>query len=180
MSPPKYKIHYFGNPILRRKAKEVEKITPEVQKICRGMVDMMVSLGHCIGFAGPQLGIELRIFVIREQVFQDDNQLHMKDPEVIINPTLSSPSEEQEMMLEGCMSFPGLHVLVTRPKSIHVRYQNLKGEWVEEALEGFRARMFMHENDHLNGVLHIDRMDPKERKKIEPTLREIKKKYAKK
>ena len=75
------------------------------------------------------------------------------------------------------MSLPGLHVEVTRPKSIHVRYQNMKGEFIEEDLTEFRARMFMHENDHLNGVLHIDRMDPKERKDIEPLLRDMKQKY---
>jgi len=96
---------------------------------------------------------------------------------VIINPVLSSPSEEKVSMLEGCMSLPDLHVEVVRPKSIHVSYQNLLGETIEEDLFDFRARMFMHENDHLNGVLHIDRMDPKERKQIEQLLREMKKKY---
>lgn len=81
-------------------------------------------------------------------------------------------------MSEGCMSLPKLHVEVTRPSEIHVTYQNLKGETIEEHLKDFRARMFMHENDHLNGVLTIDRMDPKERKKIEPALRALKEKYS--
>ena len=96
---------------------------------------------------------------------------------MIINPVLSSPSSEMASMLEGCMSLPGLHVEVVRPQKIHIRYQNIKGEFIEEDLEDFRARMFMHENDHLNGVLHIDRMDPKERKEIEPVLRAMKQKY---
>ena len=72
------------------------------------------------------------------------------------------------------MSLPGLHVEVTRPKTIHVRYQNIKGEFIEEDLTEFRARMFMHENDHLNGVLHIDRADPKDRPQIERALRRMK------
>lgn len=170
-------IRYYGHPDLRMKAKKVEAITPEIVQICQEMLTKMLSLDNCIGFAGPQLGIPLRIFVIREEKFLPNDQYAYGPPEVIINPVLTKPSQETETMVEGCMSLPGLHVEVTRPRSIHVRYQNPKGEFVEELLEDFRARMFMHENDHLNGVLHIDRMDPKERKKIEPILKAMKAKY---
>lgn len=177
MRTPKYKLRYYGHPDLRVKAKPVEEFTPEIEQICKDMVETMLSAENCIGFAGPQLGVILRIFVIREEIFLPDNEYSFGDPEVIINPVLTSPSQEQEEMVEGCMSLPNLHVPVVRPKSIHVRYQNVKGEFIEEELKDFRARMFMHENDHLNGVLHIDRMDPKERKKIEPILRAMKQKY---
>lgn len=177
MKSHKLPLRYYGHSDLRAKAKPVEEITPEVIEICKKMLETMVSMDNCIGFAGPQLGILLRIFVIREEKFLPDNKYYFAEPEVIINPVLTEPSKETETMLEGCMSLPGLHVEVTRPKSIRVRYQNMKGEFIEEELTEFRARMFMHENDHLNGVLHIDRMDPKERKKIEPLLREMKQKY---
>lgn len=170
-------IRYYGHPDLRVKAKVVEVINPEIVQICEQMVSKMISLDNCIGFAGPQLGILLRIFVIREEKFLPDDKYYFGEPEVIINPVLSNPSKEIEVMLEGCMSLPGLHVEVPRPKSIRVRYQNIKGEFIEENLTDFRARMFMHENDHLNGVLHIDRMDPQERKKIEPSLRAMKEEY---
>ncbi len=177
MKEADYALRYYGHPDLRTKAKTVEAITPEIAKICEAMLAKMFSLDNCIGFAGPQLGILLRIFVIREEKFLPNNQYYFGPPEVILNPQLSNPSKEAVSMLEGCMSFPGLHVPVVRPKSIHVRYQNPKGEFIEEDLSDFRARMFMHENDHLNGVLHIDRMDPKERKKIEPLLKAMKEKY---
>lgn len=177
MTNSKLLIRYYGHPDLRTKAKPVEKITPEVVKICKDMLEAMLSLDNCIGFAGPQLGIILRIFVIREEKFLPDNKYYFGEPEVIINPVLTSPSKETVSMQEGCMSLPGLHVEVVRPKSIHVRYQNLKGEFIEERLDDFRARMFMHENDHLNGVLHIDRMDLQERKEIEPILRAMKQKH---
>ena len=168
-------LRYYGHPDLRLKARSVEGLTPEVLKICQEMLEAMLSLDHCIGFAGPQLGIPLRIFVIREEKLLSDNEYSFGEPEVIINPILKAPSKETVSMVEGCMSLPGLRVEVTRPQSVHVRYQNTKGELMEENLTDFRARMFMHENDHLNGVLHIDRMDPKERKKIEPILRSMKK-----
>lgn len=173
----KFQIRYYGHPDLRKKAESVKELTPEIIQICKDMLETMLSLDNCIGFAGPQLGIHLRIFVIREEKFLPNNQYYFGPPEVIINPVLTSPGKETETMLEGCMSLPNLHVPVTRPKSIRVRYQKMSGEFVEEDLKDFRARMFMHENDHLNGVLHIDRMDPEERKKIEPILRAMKQKY---
>lgn len=177
MKKAKLPIRYYGHPDLRAKAQPVEALTPEIVQICRDMVEMMLSLDNCIGFAGPQLGILLRIFVIREEHFLADDKYTLGEPEVIINPVLSSPSKETVSMTEGCMSLPGLHIEVKRPACIHVRYQNIKGETIEEQLTDFRARMFMHENDHLNGVLHIDRMDPAERRRIEPQLRAMKHKY---
>jgi peptide deformylase len=177
MSKRNLTLRYYGHPDLRVKATHVEALTPEVLKTCEDMLAMMISLDNAIGFAGPQLGIFLRIFVIREEKFLPDNRYYFGEPEVIINPVLSNPSKETETMLEGCMSLPNMHVGVTRPKSIHVRYQNMKGEFIEEDLDDFRARMFMHENDHLNGVLTVDRMDPKERKNAEPFLRAMKQKY---
>ena len=80
-------------------------------------------------------------------------------------------------MLEGCLSIPGVHAEVVRPLSIHVRYQTLDRRTVEEDVVGFRARVIMHENDHLNGNLYIDRLSSQERKKIEPLLRVIKEKH---
>lgn len=177
MKPNKLQLRYYGHPDLRAKAKPVEEVTPEIVKICEDMLHTMISLDNCIGFAGPQLGIILRIFVIREEKFLPDNKYYFGEPEVIINPVLTNPSKETVTMLEGCMSLPNLHIEVTRPKAIHVRYQNIKGEFIEEDIDEFRARMFMHENDHLNGVLHIDRMDPKDRKQLEPALRAMKQKY---
>ncbi len=176
MNQPKLPLRYFGHPELRVKAKPVQEITPEVAQACHDMVQTMLSYDNAIGFAGTQLGVLLRIFVIREEKFLPDNKYCFADPEIIINPVLSDPSKETVTMLEGCMSLPDLHVEVTRPKSIRVRYQNLKGDFVEELLQDFRARMFMHENDHLNGVLIIDRTTHQERKRVDSLLRAIKQK----
>ncbi|MES2274201.1 MAG: peptide deformylase [Chlamydiota bacterium] len=173
----KLAIRYFGHPDLRMKAKPVPEINEEIRKIVSDMLETMLSMDNCIGFAGPQLGIPYRIFVIREEKMGSDNQYYLGDPEVIINPVLSAPSKELFVMQEGCMSLPGLHIEVVRPGKVHISYQTLDGRTVEEDVIDFRARMMMHENDHLNGTLTIDRMDPKERKKIEPLLREMKEKY---
>ena len=153
----------------------IEKITPEIVQLAEDMIETMIA-HNGVGLAGPQVGKLLRIFIRRDEIVTADGRYSFGSPEVILNPTISSPSEESEIMVEGCLSIPNVHVEVERPKRVHVRYQNLKGEWIEEDQEDFLARVTMHENDHLNGVLHIDRTSPRERKRIEPQLRTLKQK----
>jgi|SRR3989344_4405013 len=171
----KLTVYCYDHLVLRKQALPVEEITPEIVSLAQQMIDTMVERNG-VGLSATQVGVMLRMFVIRDEWLDSEGKYSMGPPEVLINPSLSKPSAEKTVMLEGCLSLPGLHVEVTRPKAIHVRYQNLKGEWIEEDLVDFRARVTMHENDHLNGVLIIDRIDKRERKKIEPQLLAIKKK----
>ena len=133
-----------------------------------------------VGLAAPQIGKLHRIFVVRDEIAQPDGEYQFGPPEVIINPVLSGPSSEMVVMPEGCLSIPGVHTDVIRPSTIHVRYQKLDGQFVEKELTKFLARVFMHENDHLNGVLFFDRLTPEQRKELEPQLRDVKQKYKKK
>ena len=171
-------VRKYEDSVLRKQALPIEAITPEIEKLGRDMIETMI-LHKGVGLAGPQVGVLLRIFVIQDERVNESGEWVVSEPEIIINPALSKPSQEKEVMQEGCLSLPGLHVDVVRPRTIHVRYQNIKGEWVEEQVTDFRARVMMHENDHLNGVLTIDRMNKKERKKVEPLLQAIDKKYHK-
>jgi len=172
----KLKIRYYGDPVLRTKAEPIAEITPEIVQLAHEMVAAMVEYNG-VGLAAPQVGRLVRLFVFRDEWLNESGQYELGHPQVVINPVLSAPSKEIETMLEGCLSLPNLHVPVPRPKKIHIRYQNLEGEWIEKDLEHFLARVNMHENDHLNGVLHIDRASPKDRKAIEPALLKIKQKY---
>ncbi len=172
----KLTLRRYDDSILRKKASPIEAITPEIERLAADMIETMIH-ANGVGLAGPQIGQLLRIFIIRDEIMEAGGEYVLGPPEVIINPTLSNPSEEKVSMVEGCLSLPGLYVEITRPKKIHMRYMNLKGEWIEEFLDDFRARVTMHENDHLNGVLSIDRIDKRERKKVEPNLLAIKKKY---
>lgn len=174
----KFIVRRYDDPVLRGKSLPIEKVTPEIEKLGRDLIETMI-LYKGVGLAAPQVGILLRIFVIQDERLDAKGEWVVCEPEIIINPMLSKPSPEKEVMQEGCISLPGLYVDVLRPQTIHIRYQNVKGEWIEELLEGFRARVMMHENDHLNGVLTIDRIDKKERKKVEPQLQAIDKKYHK-
>lgn len=172
----KLPLRYFGHPDLRAKADPIQEITPEIVKLAQDMIETMIA-NNGVGLAANQIGRRLRIFVRRFEGFNPDGKYYLGEPEVIINPTLSNPSKEIEEQAEGCLSIPGVHAKVPRPKSIHLRYQNLKGEWIDEDLDDFLARNAMHENDHLNGVLYIDRISDKDRKRLDPILRAIKQKY---
>lgn len=172
----KLPLRYFGHPDLRAKADPIQEITPEIVKLAQDMIETMIA-NNGVGLAANQIGRRLRIFVRRFEGFSPEGKYYLGEPEVIINPTLSNPSKEIEEQAEGCLSIPGVHAKVPRPKSIHLRYQNLKGEWIDEDLDDFLARNAMHENDHLNGVLYIDRISDKDRKRLDPILRAIKQKY---
>lgn len=170
-------IVLYGDPILRRKASLIEKITPEVEELAFQMIETMIG-AHGVGLAAPQIGRSIRLFVVQNEIIDDAGEFAFAPPEVVINPVFSNPSQKSQTDAEGCLSLPKIQVNVTRPLKIHVRYQNLKGEFLEEDLEGFRARIFMHENDHLNGTLIIDRASPNERKWLDPFLRKIKHKTS--
>jgi peptide deformylase len=100
-----------------------------------------------MGLAANQIGITKRFFAIGHESFDV-----FKKPAIIYNPVLVNADEEQELGQEGCLSFPGVWVQVSRPKIIMVRYQNNKGEFLLSRLEGLEARCFQHELDHLDGI----------------------------
>lgn len=171
------KITYYGDPILRKKASPILEITGEVKQLAAHLIETMQQTKNGIGLAAPQVSHSLAMFVVH---FPDPANPEKWTPgaiEVFINPKLLSVSEEVCFYSEGCLSLPGLYCKVQRPIKIKIQYQNLQGELLVKEFEGFGARMVLHENDHLNGVLFIDRLDPKERKKIEPDIKAIKKKY---
>ena len=174
----KLPLKYYNDPILREKCKKVDKITEEIKKLVSDMIETM-DANNGIGLAANQVGYLFKLFVIRPEIKDANGEYALGSPEVYINPVLSkNPSEEKNVMTEGCLSFPGLHIEIERPKKIHVEAIDINGDPVSIDLVGFKAREIMHENDHLNGRLFIDRASKEIRKHIEPALREIKKKYS--
>ncbi len=167
---------YYDDSELRKKSKPIEVITDEIQRFAQDMVESMIHYNG-VGLAAPQVGRLLRLIVIRDEFIGSEEEYLLGPPEILINPILSAPTKKTEKRPEGCLSVPGIHAEVERPSGIHVRYQKIDGSIVEEDVAGFRARVIMHENDHLNGVLFIDRIFSDDRRKIEPLLRELKEKY---
>ncbi len=172
----KLKISYYGDPILRKKAKPIEEVTDELRKLAE---DMLVTMdeNNGIGLAAPQVGRGIRLFILRNYEELEDGQIRLTEPQAFINPKITLVGEETQVDTEGCLSIPGIRAEVVRPLKIVVEATDLDGRKFTEEVEGYKARVILHENDHINGVLFIDRLDPKERKALEPDLRAIKKKY---
>lgn len=173
------KIYYYGDPILRKHCEPITEITDEIRKLASDMIETM-DKNDGIGLAAPQVGRTLRMFVLRNYIYQEDGHWTLSEPKVYINPKLSSPSDHTISDVEGCLSLPGLRLDVDRPGKVTIEAMDLDGNVFVEGLEGYNARVRMHENDHINGVLFIDRVDVNTRKKIDPILKAIKKKYSKK
>ncbi|MCL5774466.1 MAG: peptide deformylase [Firmicutes bacterium] len=138
-------VRKLEDPVLRKKAKNVEKIDPLLLHTMEDMLETMYeSIG--VGLAGPQIGISKRTVVI------DIGE----GPVKLINPKIIS-KEGSQIGLEGCLSIPGIYGDVDRAEKVTLKAQNEKGEIIKIEAEGFMARVIQHELDHLDGVLFIDK-----------------------
>lgn len=173
----KLPLAYYGDPVLRKKAKPVEAINDEIRQLVQDMAETMEANDGC-GLAAPQVHRSLSLFITCIPRYVDEETVLPGELRVFINPKIIAYSEETWPCKEGCLSIPGLRDTVVRPFEVTVQATNLEGERFEEEFVEFDAHVMMHENDHLNGVLYVDRVPPQRKKEIEGFLREIKKKYS--
>ena len=145
------KILQYGDERLRQKCREVSKVSKKIKALAQDMIDTMY-VNNGVGLAAPQVGENLRMFVI--DVSTDDEPLN---PIVFINPKIIKKSGAIKSN-EGCLSFPKAYVDVRRYKNIMVKALDIKGRpFVLEAKDGeLLARAIQHEYDHLEGILFID------------------------
>ena len=139
-------IRVIGDPVLREHARDVTEFDRGLRKLAKRMIRTMHDAPG-VGLAAPQVGVLQRLLV-----YDVDD-----DPRVMVNPVLEEFSEETEESDEGCLSVPGVTMPVERPVSVRVRGLDEYGEPVDFRAEGFEARVIQHENDHLDGVLIVDR-----------------------
>ena len=140
-------IRKYGDDVLRKKCREVEQIDRRLLTLIKDMFETMYEADG-VGLAAPQVGILKRLFVIDI----GDGPLVFINPEII--ETSGSQTDE-----EGCLSLPGRMEEVTRPNYVKARAINEKGEAFEIEAEELLARAILHENDHLNGTLFIDKVE---------------------
>ena len=150
----------MGNPILRKKARQVPKNYLETERFSQLLLDMKDSMKHYggIGIAAPQIGVDLSVALIELMGFNRYGQEVNLPLTTFINPKIEYLTEEKQGFWEGCLSVPGLRGFVERPNKVKVTYMNEKGEDKELIAEGFLATVLQHELDHLEGVLYIDRI----------------------
>ncbi|MDH3943401.1 MAG: peptide deformylase [Anaerolineae bacterium] len=141
---------------LRKKARKVADFGKPLQQLVDDMIETMRAAPG-VGLAAPQLDVHQRVIVVE---FGDE-----EDPEVlptlyvVVNPEIKRPSREILLGQEGCLSIPGLVGDVERSASVVVRGQNRRGHPIKIKAEGWLARIFLHEIDHLNGVLFVDKAE---------------------
>lgn len=155
----------YPDPILSKVADPVTQFGPELEKLVN---DMLFTMYHApgIGLAAPQVGEGLRLFVLdvdydREVVTNSSGKEEIRlsgfQPMVLINPVITGTSGTTTYE-EGCLSVPGVYEEVKRFESIHVKYQDLKGEFHELEAHDMLAICIQHENDHLDGIVFIERL----------------------
>jgi peptide deformylase len=154
------KVARMGHPVLREKAKPIDRAaiaSPSVRQLIDDMIETMREY-HGIGLAAPQVHESVRIFVAgleKEDARTGETEIV---PIAVVNPEITALGRDLVEDWEGCLSIPDIRGKVPRNRRIRVRGFGRDGEALDMELEDFQARVFQHENDHLNGVLFFDRM----------------------
>jgi peptide deformylase len=162
----------LGNELLHQKAAPIEHLkhdSSQWNEIVRQMFDLLKK-GKGIGLAGPQIGLMQRIFVVH---------IDGDEPRAFLNPSIIETSQETAKYEEGCLSVPGIWADVIRPKKIKVQAWNEKGRAFTMEAEGLLARVILHEYDHLEGILFIDRLPEAKKQKVLDKIAKMSEKTAK-
>ena len=152
------KIVTLPDPVLKRKARPVQKFDKNLQTLLDDMVETMRDAPG-VGLAAPQIGLSERIIVIEYFEREEDEEVEEAPKKVwaLINPEIVKASEERLMGVEGCLSIPGLIGEVERHAEVQVKGLNRHGKPMKVKARGWLARIFQHEIDHLNGILFTER-----------------------
>lgn len=144
-------IRIYPDPVLRVKCRDVTEFDAALKKLAADMIETMHAAPG-VGLAAPQVGVEKRLAVIDTSVGEDPSKVH-----VIINPKVTR-REGQDTDTEGCLSLPGITDKVDRPLSVTIEAVDLEGKPLKIEAEGWLARVFCHEIDHLDGILFTDHL----------------------
>ncbi len=152
------KIVTLPEPVLRRKAHPVTKFDKDLQTLIADMVETMREAPG-VGLAAPQIGLSERLIVVEYFEKEEDEEQEDAPKKVwaVLNPEIVKASEEKLLGVEGCLSIPNLVGEVERHAAIQVKGLNRHGKPMKIKAEGWLARIFQHEIDHLNGVMFTDR-----------------------
>ncbi|MEO0586321.1 MAG: peptide deformylase [Planctomycetota bacterium] len=165
VDPATLAIVHHPAAVLRGRAEELDAVTDEVRAVAERMLELMHEAPG-VGLAAPQVGLAWRLFVANPTGEPGDNAVY-------VNPRLEGPTPQTEPMEEGCLSLPEIRGTVTRPVGVTLHALGLDGELITKTAEGFEARVWQHEFDHLDGVLIVDRMPPADRRAVRRAMRDL-------
>ena len=161
----------FGTPVLKQKAKNIDKDYQGLSELIDNMFETMHE-ANGVGLAAPQIGKSIRLFIVDASPFGEDEP-ELKDfQQVFVNPEIVG---EEWNFNEGCLSIPHIREDISRKPKIRIRYQDEKFDTYEEDFEGLAARIIQHEYDHVEGVLFTDYLNPLKKRLLKRKLNDISK-----
>lgn len=171
-------IRAFGDPVLRKVAKDIDKDYPELQELIDNMFETMYS-ANGIGLAAPQIGLDIRLFVVDvSPLAEDEDYEDIKDElaefkKVFINARILEESGEEWKFNEGCLSIPDVREDVKRKSTIVIEYYDENFVKHTETFSDIRARVIQHEYDHIEGILFTDHLSVLKKKLVKGKLSKI-------
>jgi len=152
-------IAQLGNPILRQQAQNIKNVRDErIQKLIDNLIST-VAQANGVGIAAPQVAQSYRLFIVASRPNPRYPNAPEMEPTAILNPRIIDHSDEVVKGWEGCLSIPGIRGLVPRYRAIEVEYTSRNGKLQRREFTDFVARIFQHENDHLDGIVFLDRLE---------------------
>ena len=168
----KYPVTVYGDPLLRKKAKNIEKDDPQLKEIIENMWETMYY-SDGVGLAAPQVGKSIRLFLIDASPNADEEPELADFKKVFINAEIIETAGEEWVMNEGCLSLPEIREDVTRKDEVRIKYFDENFVEHEEVFKGFAGRVVQHEYDHLEGILFIDYLSPLRKRLLKSKLNAI-------
>ena len=171
----------YGDAVLRKKAKEIDKDYPKLKELIENMYETMYG-AYGVGLAAPQIGLPIRLFLVDTEPFSEDEDLSEKDREqmknfkkTFINAQILEEEGDEWAFNEGCLSIPDVREDVFRQPNIKIQYQDENFETHVEEYDGLIARVIQHEYDHIEGVLFTDKLSSFKKRLIKGKLNNISK-----
>lgn len=165
-------IYLYGQPVLRKVAKEITPDYPKIKELITNMFETMYNADG-IGLAAPQVGLDIRLFVIDLEPLAEDNPQYSGFKKVFINPKIVESIGELVKMEEGCLSLPGINETVEREEKIRIQYLDENFTPHDELYGDFFARCIQHEYDHIEAKLFIDRISGIRKQMIKSKLNNL-------
>lgn len=173
-----YPIRAFGDPVLRKVARPIEKDYPGLKELIENMYETMYGASG-IGLAAPQIGLDIRLFIIDVSPLAQDEDYtdiaeELKDGrKVFINARILEETGEEWKFNEGCLSIPDIREDIKRKDTITIEYLDENFVKHTETFSDIRARVIQHEYDHIEGILFTDRLSPLKKKLVKGKLSKI-------
>ncbi|MFA9392989.1 MAG: peptide deformylase [Prolixibacteraceae bacterium] len=166
-------VTVYGDPLLRKITLPITKDYEHLSETIANMYETMYN-AEGVGLAAPQVGLNIRLFIVDASPAADDDEPHLKDfKKAFINPEIVDVSGAPWEMEEGCLSLPNIREKVVREEAVTIKYFNENWEEKTETYHGFAARVILHENDHLDGKLFIDYISPLRKRLLKSKLMAI-------